>query len=210
MFQKTVVVHRGAALVITVVAGGCNPAGEAPVVTVGDSAGVPVYSLSHLPAWDHPEYQWDLTLERSIPTAAETPGGDPLLYQPQAYARLADGTLVVLDLADLRIAILHPIRNEVVRRFARSRGGPGEISTWNCAIWSAGPSSFWVLDPGNQRLSRFNVSGAVAPRIRSSGSSWNPSAYVRGFTAPKRNTSPNPVTPNPNSRPSLDQSGSLS
>ena len=153
--------QKEAALWITVVIGGCGPTAEAPSVTVGDSAGVPVYSLGHLPAWDDPVYQWDLTLERSIPTAAETPGGDPLLYQPQAYARLADGTLVVLDLADLRIAIIHPGRNEVVRRFARSGGGPGEISTSSAKIWPAGPSSFWVLDSGNQRLSRFNVSGML-------------------------------------------------
>lgn len=173
LLGKEVRVHRRAALVVTVLAGGCNPAGQDPVVIVGDSAGVPVHSLSHLPAWDEPEYQWGLTLERSIPTAAETPGGEPLLYQPQAYARLADGTLVVLDAADLRIAILHPSRNEVVRRFARSGGGPGEISTWpSLSIWPAGPSSFWVFDPGNQRLSRFNVDGTVEGErpVRFSGS----------------------------------------
>ena len=160
--RKVVVVNRRVAVLApAMVLLGCGPSAQVPTVTVGDSAGVPVYSLSHLPAWDDPEYQWDLTLERSIPTGAGTPGGEPLLYQPQAYARLADGTVVVLDLADLRIAILHPSRNEVVRRFARSGGGPGEISTSRLAIWPAGPSSFWVLDSGNQRLSRFNVSGAL-------------------------------------------------
>ena len=160
--RKVVVVNRTlAVLAPTVTLLGCSPSAEPPTVTVGDSAGIPVYALSRLPSWDDPTYLWDVSVERTIPTVAEAPGAEPLLYQPQAYARLGDGTLVVLDGADLRIAILHPSRREVVRRFARSGRGPGEIWSSNSVIWTAGPDAFWVLDQGNQRLTRFNVSGAV-------------------------------------------------
>ena len=160
--RKVVVVNRRVALLapaMTLL--GCSPSTQAPTVTVGDSASIPVYNLSRLPAWDDPKYLWDVIPERTIPTAAESPGAEPLLYHPQAYARLGDGTLVVLDGADLRIAILHPSRKEVVRRFARSGQGPGEIWSSNSVIWAAGPDAFWVLDQDNQRLTRFNVSGAV-------------------------------------------------
>jgi hypothetical protein len=72
---------------------------------------------------------------------------------------------VVLDGADTRLVILDEARNEVVRRFGPSGQGPGEIWSANSTIWSAGPQSFWVLDPGNQRLSRFNVSGQVEEEV---------------------------------------------
>jgi hypothetical protein len=143
------------------VGSGCGGDTHNPTVAVSDSAGVPLYTLSELPPWNEPTFQWEIALERSIPTEAESPDSEPLLYQPQAYARLHDGTLVVLDGGSQRIAILHRNRNEVVRRFGSSGQGPGEIWSSNSTIWPAGPSSFWILDPGNQRLSRFNISGVL-------------------------------------------------
>lgn len=145
----------GALLVIL----GCAQGAGEPSVSVSDSAGIPLYSLDRVPSWDDPEFRWSLLLDRSIPTAAQDPGGKPLLYQPQGYARLDDGTLVVLDGSSLRIAILSPEPDEGIRRFGPSGRGPGEIWSSNSTIWPAGPQSFWVLDPGNQRLSRFNTSG---------------------------------------------------
>jgi len=156
-------VSRGVAVRILCVlaVGGCAQRPTGPSVSVSDSAGVPLYALSDLPPWDDPGFQWEVVLERSIPTEAESPSAEPLLYQPQGYARLPDGTLVVLDGAGTRIAIVDDTRNEVLRRFGPSGQGPGEIWSSNSTIWPAGQASFWILDPGNQRLSRFNVSGAL-------------------------------------------------
>jgi hypothetical protein len=148
-------------LVCALVVSGCGERASGPSVVVGDSAGIPLYTLSEVPSWTDATIQWELVPERSIPTGAASPGGDPLLYQPQAYARLDDGTLVVLDGGRSRIAILHRSRNEVLRRFGPSGQGPGEIWSSNSTIWPAGPSSFWLLDPGNQRMSRFSVTGAL-------------------------------------------------
>lgn len=148
-------------LACALVVSGCGERANGPSVIVSDSAGIPLYTLSDVPPWTDPTFQWELVPERSIPTGAESPGGEPLLYQPQAYARLDDGTLVVLDGGRYRIAILHHGRNEVLRRFGPSGQGPGEIWSSNSTIWPAGSSSFWLLDPGNQRLSRFSVTGAL-------------------------------------------------
>lgn len=139
----------------------CAERGDGPLVVVSDSAGVPVYSLSELPAWDDPAFQWELLLERSIPTGADSPDDVPLVYQPQGYARLPDGTLVVLDGAPSRLVVLDRARDEVIRRFGPSGQGPGEVWSSNSTIWPASEGSFWVLDPGNQRLSRFDLSGAL-------------------------------------------------
>jgi hypothetical protein len=45
---------------------GCGPGSSGPAVSVTDSAGVPLYSLSALPPWDDPSFRWQVTLERSI------------------------------------------------------------------------------------------------------------------------------------------------
>lgn len=140
---------------------GCEQRDPGPVVEITDSAGVSVYSLGSLPPWDAPEHRWRLTLERSIRTASRSLADEPVLYQPQAYARLDDGTMVVLDGGDLRLAVIHPVRDSVLTRFAPNGQGPGELWSSNATIWGAGDDSFWVLDPGNQRLSRFRLTGEL-------------------------------------------------
>lgn len=129
-------------------------------VTVGDSAGIAVHSVADLPAWDVPEYQWRLDLDRTIPTEGPNPGDPPVLYGPQGYARLPDGTLVVLDSGDPRIAVIPPSNPGVRTRFGATGQGPGEIWSQNTVIWPAG-EGIWVLDPGNQRLSRFDLDGTL-------------------------------------------------
>src|SRR5690606_8550543 len=109
-----------------------------------DSADVPVHSLSILPPWNAPEHLWSLTVELSIPTARPSLADEPMLYQPQAYARLDDGTLVVLDGGELRLAVIDPVRDSVLNRFAPNGQGPGEIWSSNATIWAAGDDSFWV------------------------------------------------------------------
>lgn len=159
-----VVGRVGVAMVAAALAA-CGGGHAQPTVEVTDSAGIPVYSLRTLPPWDAPEHRWRLTIERSIPTADRSPTDEPLLYRPQAYARLADGTLVVLDGGQLRLAVLDPTRDTVVQRFARTGQGPGEIWSSNATLWSAGDDAFWVMDPGNQRLSRFRLTGELEEEV---------------------------------------------
>lgn len=157
--RRKVGIPAGAALFTSLL--GC--AGD-PVVSrveVTDSAGVPIYALQHLPPWTDSTYMWELDLERSIPTGAPSPSSDPLLYDPQAYARLDDGTLVVLDGGALRLAIIDPDSNVVRSRFGPSGNGPGEILSQNAVVWAADASSFWLMDPGNRRLSRFGTDGEI-------------------------------------------------
>lgn len=130
-------------------------------VTVSDSAGVPVYRSEKLPAWNAPEFRWRLELQRAIPTGSGDASESPLIYQPQAYTRLEDGTLIVLDGWDQRLAVVSPSAPIVLRRFAPSGRGPGEILSSNSALWPAADGSFLVLDPGNRRLSRFDTAGAL-------------------------------------------------
>jgi hypothetical protein len=143
----------------------CEQSDPGPVVEVTDSAGVPVYSLSVLPPWDAPEHHWKLTVERTISTAGQSLADEPMLYQPQAYARLNDGTLVVLDGGDFRLAVIDPVRDSVLHRFAPNGQGPGELWSSNATLWAAGNDSFWVLDPGNQRLSRFRLTGDLEEEL---------------------------------------------
>jgi hypothetical protein len=152
---------RVAITVLTATLAACEQGEPGPIVEVTDSAGVPVYSLNVLPPWDAPEHRWRLSVERSIPTVGRSVADEPMLYQPQAYARLNDGTLVVLDGGNLRLAVIDPAQDSVLARFAPNGQGPGELWSSNATIWAAEDDSFWVLDPGNQRLSRFRVTGEV-------------------------------------------------
>jgi hypothetical protein len=85
----------------------------------------------------------------------------PLLYGPQAYARLPDGRLVVLDAGEERLVVLAADSDRVEARFGPNGQGPGEIWSAAAALWPGPDESVWVLDPGNQRLTRFSLSGAV-------------------------------------------------
>lgn len=140
----------------------CSTDGRSAVpVEVSDSAGVPRYRLTRLPAWNDEAYLWDLEPESAVPTAGGGVDDAPLVYDPQGYARMPDGTLVVLDNWDERLVVLDPRTREVHARFGPSGQGPGEIRSSNAVLWSADDRSFWVLDPGNVRLSRFSISGRL-------------------------------------------------
>ncbi len=131
------------------------------LVSTSDSAGIPVYSLASIPPWDAPAFAWTLELERAVATDRPGSGRAPLLYRPEGYARMPDGTLVVLDSWERRLAVIPPDRDTVMARFAPTGQGPGEIWSSNAVLWPADDTSVWVLDPGNQRLDRFALSGAL-------------------------------------------------
>lgn len=142
---------------------GCSVETErsVPSVTVSDSSGIPIYGIGSPPAWDDPRFLWHVELERSVRTGEGRASDDPLLFNPQALMRFADGALVVLDAGDLRLALVHPERDSVIARFGRSGQGPGEILSSNGLLWPAEEGTFWLLDPGNQRLTRFSRTGDV-------------------------------------------------
>lgn len=150
-------------LLILLVVPGCSPATEpgATSVVVTDSSGVPIYRLTGIPAWDDEPWQWGLELERAVYTGGDETATRPLLFQPQGYTRLEDGTLIVLDGWDQRIAVVAPDEPVVLARFGPSGQGPGEILSANSVLWPASSSTFWVLDPGNRRISRFDVRGEL-------------------------------------------------
>lgn len=131
------------------------------LVSTSDSAGIPVYSLAEIPLWNAPDFAWTLELERAITTDRPESGRAPLLYRPEGYARMPDGTLVVLDSWEKRLAVIPPDHDTVVARFAPTGQGPGEIWSSNAVLWPADDTSVWVLDPGNQRLDRFALNGAL-------------------------------------------------
>ena len=124
-----------------------------------DSAGVPEYRLAALPPWDDPAFHWGLELERSIRTVSAE--GDPVIYQPQAYARIPDGRLVVLDGWEQRLVVVSATRDSIESRFGLSGQGPGEILSANSVLWSDDDGILWVLDPGNARVSSFTLDGAL-------------------------------------------------
>lgn len=153
-------------IAVSFVASACGGDLRVPEVILTDSAGIEIRTLSALPSWTSEAHRWELVPERTIPTATAAYDEEPLLYQPQGYARLADGTLVVLDGGERRIAIVDAKQNDVLRRFGPSGQGPGEILSSNSIIWPAEGTTFWVLDPGNQRLSRFDVEGGLQEERR--------------------------------------------
>jgi hypothetical protein len=164
-WQRIICTTRAAALATAAVfAVACQPQPSSTVaipVERSDSAGVPRYRLTELPAWNDPDFAWTLEAERSIPTTAGAPGSDPLIYQPQGYARLPDGRLAVLDGWEQRLAIVSISADLVESRFGPSGQGPGEILSSNAVLWPAGADELWVLDPGNARVSRFGLDGAL-------------------------------------------------
>ena len=132
-----------------------------PRVTRSDSAGVPVYTVDRLPPPDDDRFAWTLELERAVWTGETESRREPLLYNPQSVLRMADGALVVLDAGELRLAVLAPDRDTVVVRFGRTGEGPGEVLSSNGLLSAAGPGSFWLTDPGNQRRTKFSLTGNV-------------------------------------------------
>ena len=122
---------------------------------------MPLYRLTSLPPWDDEGRLWRLELEWAFRTDGSGSGGDPVIYQPQGYTRMPDGTLIVLDGWEQRLVVVDPVAGQVLGRFAPSGQGPGEIRSSNSALWPASDTSVWVLDPGNLRLSRFGLSGTL-------------------------------------------------
>jgi len=151
-------------LLALICAGGCTPQtgpAASPSVEVVDSAGIPVFTLSRLPSWDDGKFTWGLELERAVSTEGSTPFAEPLIYRPQGYARLPDGKLIVLDAGEQRLVVVSATENAVEARFGATGQGPGEIWSSNSLVWPDESDGIWVLDPGNQRLSRFSTSGTL-------------------------------------------------
>lgn len=144
-------------------ASGCVADGvpEPPRITTSDSAGILLHTFDRVPPLDDPDYLWSVELERSLPTAGPDPLEPPLLYRPQALLRLDDGTLVVLDGGPERLVVIDSERDSATARFGRPGQGPGEIRSGNGLLWPGEPGSFWLLDPGNQRTTRFALDGTV-------------------------------------------------
>lgn len=130
-------------------------------VAVTDSAGTPVYTLATLPPWNDSSFVIGLEVERSVFTGGASPVDEPLLYRPQAYARMPDGRLVVLDAGEERLVVLAASKDSVEARFGPSGQGPGEIWSANSVLWPDPAGDVWVLDPGNRRLSRFSLTGSL-------------------------------------------------
>ncbi len=157
-----------AAIVVAVALGsGCGAEAPAfPDVVTTDSAGIAVHTLTALPSWDDKAHRWGLELEWQLPTGSPSPGAAPLVYRPQGYTRLKDGTLVILDAGEPRLVHVAPEERRVLHRFGERGEGPGQILSSNALLWPADPQSIWVLDPGNQRLSRFGLGGELLEERR--------------------------------------------
>ena len=147
---------------VTVFVVGCAAATSGdvfPPVTVSDSAGVPVYTLTELPAWDDPRFLWTVDVERSFATDVEGLAGEPEIWGPQGFTRMPDGRLVILDSTDPRLVVVAADSDRVERRFSRTGQGPGEIWAQTTLLWPEGSERFRTLDPGNQRLSLWSLDG---------------------------------------------------
>lgn len=145
--------------------GGCRTDVDGPSVLVSDSAGIPVFELSRLPAWDDPDWMWSMELVREVATGSARPDEAPVLFDPQAFTRMPDGTLVVVDSWETRLAVIPADRDEVVARFGPTGQGPGEM--WaGIQLWPASEDEFWAMDMGNQRLSRWTLDGEVVSERR--------------------------------------------
>ncbi len=135
------------------------PKDTAVPASVQDSAGIQIYTLGDIPSWDDPAHQWRLVLEREVATAGEDLSSEPMIFEPQGLSRFQDGTIAVLDGADLRLVVLHPVRDSVTARFAPSGQGPGEIWSANAQIWADGDTAIGILDAGTRRVSYFALAG---------------------------------------------------
>lgn len=144
----------------------CDSSRVRPAVVVEDSAGVPVFRVTELPALDDPDWQWSLRLERAVRTGARTFDEEPLLYNPQRVLRLSDGTLVVLDAGEPRLAVVSAERDSVLARFGRTGQGPGEVLSSMGLLSPADGGSFWLVDPGNQRRTRYSLGGELLDEAR--------------------------------------------
>lgn len=135
--------------------------GTGSAVAATDSSGVTIYELANLPSLDHVDFEWSIELERSIWTGSLESTEGPLLYNPQNVLRLPDGTLVVLDAGEYRLAVIPPDRDTVIARFGRTGQGPGEVLSSNGLLSRGGANTFWLMDPGNQRRSQFSLTGEL-------------------------------------------------
>jgi hypothetical protein len=140
---------------------GCDQRTFAPGVdvSIGDSAGITVFTTLEVPAWDEPALQWRLTVERAVATAGEDLSSTPMIFEPQGVTRFPDGTLVVLDGSDLRLVVVDPVRDSVTARFAPRGQGPGEVWSANAQIWPEDHTTLGILDMGNRRVTYFSLEG---------------------------------------------------
>jgi hypothetical protein len=155
---------RVAAILAVFQAGACGADVRGPAVVRTDSAGVTINTLASLPALDDPDFQWNVTVARSI---ALDRGAfeEPVLFRPQTMLRLSDGTIVVGDNApDWQIAVIDPRLDSVTARFVRPGSGPGEIDGW-AHLWPAGRGAIRVLDTGNGRISRYALDGRLESEL---------------------------------------------
>jgi hypothetical protein len=132
---------------------------EQPASDVTDSASVKIVSFTDLPPVEAADWQWGVDVRWSIPT--ESPGVDPIVFNPRRLAPLGDSLVAVLDAADYRIVILETPSGRVRSRFGRAGAGPGEVMDPVGLLWGDSVGSLWVADRANRRVSRFEQSGAL-------------------------------------------------
>jgi hypothetical protein len=134
------------------------------VVELADSAGVEVAMVMELPALDDPAFEWRHTVAGMVPGSAEDPADEPPFYNPGAYTRLDDGTLVVTDRGEYRLVVIGA-DGSVLRRFGRRGRGPGEISGSSPAVWLGPDGAIMVADLANRRISSFTLDGELTRMV---------------------------------------------
>ncbi len=147
--------------------GACSSDGgpSEAVHTSYDSAGVHMVSV--------PRIQMDVLdsgdvwrAVRRVRTGAALSGEEPLVYSPERVMVMPREEIVVLDVGETRLAVIASERDSVTARFARNGRGPGEVLSSASVLAPSTDTTFWLLDPGNSRLSTFTLSGQLLDETR--------------------------------------------
>jgi hypothetical protein len=174
---------------------GCAPTGDGTLSIIADSSGVEIVTIQSLPDLDDSGWSWSIDTVRAIPLDRGSQEA-PLVYRPQAMTRLPDSTIIINDQADFRLVVLDGQADRAAARFARAGGGSGEIRGFSY-LWPGPDRTFWILDFGNARLSRFDVDGTLIveqPMVRRAGGIAHGKARARppGLFLQRWFPSPNP------------------
>jgi hypothetical protein len=134
------------------------PGIDRPSVAEGDSAGLHILTLSHVPPADDPDWEWGLRVTRSIATVRGATA-EPILFDPQSVTRLSDGRIVVVDRGEDRLAVIEPGTDTVGLRFARVGQGPRELWGFPLVIWALEDGGIAVADPPSHKIVHFTRDG---------------------------------------------------